>query len=703
MNIYKSLNGNKDQYVLDKFSRENKRLQNLKILADEMVKILVEKKKKEEDRLNDDTIFYDVDLVSLKHKSQVFINRNHNQLLNNFSLNRTSLENFKAKNAINRRKNKQITAQNTVNYSKNKISFQLSFKNNTVWNDNNEEEKKSNENKGKFNLDSGEENKPSKRSIVDNKEKNLDQEYLFVYDSDKFNEDNESSEESEVIYMNPAEIDPQDFEELSTKNLVNKKNNIIVKGKKKNKGAYLYEKGIKMLDLKNNKINKAKETQENETKAFFDIRNFINSTTPKYQQKQEKQRPKKYIPLQYKAGELYKFHLAKMEINKRNNIIKKEKKEREEMKKVPKINKKRLSERKWNDFINRENEWKKKNIIKKESLNKKNNDNIYDRPKINKKSIIMLEQKNENNKYNKNDGFNKIFNYSITADKHSNIYTKLYEDKKIYDNKLKLRIDNSTPTFSPKIFEKNKNSKSMKSLNNIYFIKKDNHNNKSIDNKQKINYLSPTKSIDNKRIKKIEYENKKISKKKNISLNDTSFNPRLISSKTTKIANQKYKNNKNNTNTNTNINNNSKKMYVYELNINNSNFNKKINKPKLNSIDINSFITKLGKNASKIFSSNRTDINHKNSNEKNLSKNKTENNYEINNKTKLIHSRNNSNNSFDMINKNFESKNTRKKKKNLQINDFGNVLYNLNVRDNTSNSIKQNVVLTSKKYFDFFK
>ena len=56
-----------------------------------------------------------------------------------------------------------------------------------------------------------------------------------------------------------------------------------------------------------------------------------------------------------------------------------------------------------------------------------------------------------------------------------------------------------------------------------------------------------------------------------------------------------------------------------------------------------------------------------------------------------------------MINKNFESKNTRKKKKNLQINDFGNVLYNLNVRDNTSNSIKQNVVLTSKKYIDFFK
>ena len=689
MNIYKSLNGNKDHVLLDKFGRDNKRLKNLKILADEMVKIIVEKKKREEDRLNDDTIFYDVDLVSLKHRSQIFINRNHSQFLNNFSLNRTSLDNFKTKNIINRRKNKQITAQNTVNYSKNKISFQLSLKNNTISNDN-EEEKKSNENKGKFNLDSGEDNKTSKRSNDDNKENNLEQDYLLAYYSDKFDEDNESSEESEVIYVNPAEIDPKDFEELSTKNEGNEEKNIN-NGKKKNKGTYLYEKGRKMLDLKNNKIKKAKEIKENKTKVFFDIKNFINTNTPKYQQKKEKKRQKKYIPLQYKAGELYKFHLARMEINKRNNIMMKEKKEKEEMKKAPKINK-RLSESKWNDFINREKEWKKNNLnIRKGSLNQNNNDNIYDRPKINKKSIIMLEQKKENTKFNKINNINKIFNYSITADKHNNIYTKLYEDKKIYDNKLKLRIHSLTPTFSPKIFEiKNKNFKSMKSLNN-----------KTIDNKQKMNYLSPSKSTDNKRIKKIEFENKKVSKKKNISLNDSDFNHQFISSKITKKANQKFKNNKNNTSSN--INNNSKKMFVYELNINNSNFNKKINKPKINNIYTNSFITKLGNNASKILSSNRTDINHKDLNEKNLSKNKTENNLEINNKNKLIHSRNNSNNSLDIINKNCERKNVRKKKKNLQINDFGNILYNLNVRDNTSNSIKQNVVLTSKKYIDFFK
>jgi hypothetical protein len=49
-------------------------------------------------------------------------------------------------------------------------------------------------------------------------------------------------------------------------------------------------------------------------------------------------------------------------------------------------------------------------------------------------------------------------------------------------------------------------------------------------------------------------------------------------------------------------------------------------------------------------------------------------------------------------------KNKRKtRKKNLELDDDRKLLYNLNIRDNTSNSLKQFVVLTSKKYIDFFK
>ena len=171
MNIHKSLDGNKDKSInpfeLHSNLKSEKRLNNIKKLADEMVQMVIERKKFEaEEKLNDDTIFYDVDVQTYKHKSQIFINRNHNQLLRNFSLTKSNEDNnLKSINSIIRRKNKQITAQNIISYSKNKISFHLGLKNKNDLNNNdnvneniNEEEKKSEENKGKSKsgFDSGE-------------------------------------------------------------------------------------------------------------------------------------------------------------------------------------------------------------------------------------------------------------------------------------------------------------------------------------------------------------------------------------------------------------------------------------------------------------------------------------------------------------------------------------------------------------------
>ena len=112
-----------------------------------------------------------------------------------------------------------------------------------------------------------------------------------------------------------------------------------------------------------------------------------------------------------------------------------------------------------------------------------------------------------------------------------------------------------------------------------------------------------------------------------------------------------------------------------------------------------SFIEKLGENACKIFNS-------KNKINKNLDlNNKTENNKEISN-NKIISSSNYINNLTKNTNesRNTKRKSTRKKtKKDLEINSNGNFLYDLNIRDNTSNSLNQFVVLSSKKYMDFFK
>ena len=145
---------------------------------------------------------------------------------------------------------------------------------------------------------------------------------------------------------------------------------------------------------------------------------------------------------------------------------------------------------------------------------------------------------------------------------------------------------------------------------------------------------------------------------------------------------------------------NTKKMIVYELDINNSNFNKKISKPAINKSDINSLIEKLGNKASQKLTQNKINFIRNNSIKKDNLKNEMKNNTEIVDKKVITPSKENKN--YD-DNDNIEKNKRKTRKKDLELNDDRKFLYNLNIRDNTSNSLKQFVVLTSKKYIDFFK
>ena len=668
MNIHKSLDGNKDKSInpfdLQNSLKSEKRLNNIKKLADEMVQMVIERKKLEtEENSKDDTIFYDVNVQSYKHKSQIFLNRNHNQLLRNFSLTKNNEENnnLKSINSIIRRKNKQITAQNIISYSKNKISFHLSLKNKNDLNNNdnineniNEEEKNSEENKGKSGIDSAED-KFSKKSGEDIKNLN-NQEFdnsLDYEEPEKNYEVKNNVDNYEILYIHPSEITAKEKEELSTKNCEDKINENKKKlDKKNNIGIYLFEKGKKMINFRNKKIEKVKGIRASKTKDYFDIKNFVNKNDKKIYLKNnlnENEKVKAYIPLHYKAGELHKFHLTKIELNQKNNFVKKELEEQKEMNK--KINKQKLNKNIWNNFLDRENQWKQNNInIRKESLKKKEKkekDKIYDKPKINKYSIIILEQKNKSNKL-KTITNNKRYLNSISSNKYNNIYTKLYKDKEIYDNKLKQRIYNSLPTFSPKIIE----NKRQKSLNNIK------------------------------------------AHKKGIYLNDGNMNQKkLVTSINIKQFNQSRKNQKKDTNRDKT----SKKTFVFELDINNSNFgNNNKDKSNLKKDSISSYIKKLGEKAEKNFCRNKKSVYKKHLSENNLlQKNKDENSHStlhINNK-----------NSNLLSNENLEMNNKNKKKKELEINSCRNFLYKINTSEHTSNNLKQFVVLTKKKYIDFFK
>ena len=677
----------------------DKRLENIKYLAGEMVREVIEKGKDPDDQLNDETIFYDIDIQSAKHKSQVFYDKPHRKLLRNFSLNRISDDNSKIIKGVMRRKNKQITAQNRIDYLKNKISFHLSIKGinnsniNGIESSMNNEEQKQDEIKENKNIDLILE----EDNISEGNNENLDEEdfttsnNLLIYGIDELDNERSAKDNYEIIYLDPTKISTNEREELSTKN---EEKNIINNSKKinkeeqMNKGKYLFEKGIKMLNMKNTKIKKAQEIMENKNKGFFDVKNFVTKKKKKSPKKRKvKFSSEKYIPLQNKASELYRYHLTQIEINQRNKILKEKKKEDEEInlgKKNEKKLKKNFNSKSWNNFLEKEKEWKKNNISNREELfkNKYNDKKIlYDRPKINKNSIIILGQKKEKNKYNFNFNINNNVNiFNKRYNKADDIHTKLFEDKERYDNKLKFRIQSSMPTFSPHL---NRNNK-------IKFIK---------------NLTDKNISRNNKNKSKISFDNKNNNynlKKKNMTLNDNCFTPKLISSiKTKQVKKSKINNKKNNYN-DIKTNNDNKKMLVYELNIDNPNYNNKNNrnkKQKMSKTDSYSFIEKLGENACKIFNS-------KNKIDKNQDlNNKTENNKEISN-NKIISSSNYINNLTKNTNesRNTKRKSTRKKtKKDLEINSNGNFLYDLNIRDNTSNSLNQFVVLSSKKYMDFFK
>ena len=687
MNIHKSLDGNKDKSInpfdLQNSLKSEKRLNNIKKLADEMVQMIIERKKLEaEEKINDDTIFYDVDVQTYKHKSQIFINRNHNKLLRNFSLTKNNEDNnnLKSINTIIRRRNKQITAQNNISYSKNKISFHFSLKNKGDFNNNdnineniNEEEKKSEENKGKSKsgFDSGEDI-ISKKSGEDKKNLNnqefdssLDYEEPENNDYDKYNMDN-----YEILYINPSQITPKEKEELSTKNDEDKINNN--KNLDINIGKYLFEKGKKMINYRNKKINKVKEIRESKTRNFFDIKNYVKKNEKNTYTKNnftENEKDNTYIPLHYKAGELHRFHLTKIELNQKNNFIKKELEEQKEMKKN--VNKQKLNKNIWNNFLDRENQWKQNNInIRKESLKKKEKkekDKIYDRPKINKDSIIILEQKNKYNKLKTNTN-NKNYSNYISSNKYSNIYTKLYKDKEIYDKKLKQRIYNSLPTFTPKLIE----NKRQKSLNkNTLFTTKNNN----------ISKINKTQNI-------IKFDYPKKSIKKGIYLNDDNISQKKL---VTSISTKQFNLSKNSNKKEINKNKKSKKTFVFELNINNSNFsNNNKEKSNLKKDNISSYIKKLGESAEKNFKKNKKYIYQKHFSETNLvHKNKDEHH--------------NNENSNILKNENLEMKNKSKKNKKLEINSCTKYLYNINTAEHTSNNLKQFVVLTTKKYIDFFK
>ena len=701
-------------------------IEKIKFLADEMAKRKVQLLHMG-DEFKEEHVFHKIMFAqSVKHRSQIFINRNKKKMLNYFSLNKGSndeLDRFKknldkiAKDAKRRQSTMQVKKKINNKNNNNKFPIKnfahhLSLKNQKNKKNNNElkeideqffNDKYTDSNFDSDNYDDDEDEEEEEDEDDNDKEDNKNNSNdNGDDDSDKRKFD---KEKYEIKYVNPKEIKIiYDKENSPIYNRIN--NTILIKNNRKDKARYFYDKQMKLLELKNNKIEKKRQVIENKNKELFQISNYLDKNSMKLVDNNPD-----YKPIQYKSVEEHQFHLAKIEINQNNKILKKkieEKKEIDETINYNKLNRKNFSQSSWDEFVEQEYYWQREKRKAKELLRHKIKNQNQNKPKINKKSIIIYEKLNKKNNNNNNNKNNK--------NKKDNIFTRLYNDQEKYDNKLKIKRQESMPTFKPYINRsKNQKKKLFKGLNNIDFSYKDNgpsiktvknipskkDNSLILDYKYKIK--NPSKTPNN-------YNNSKNLQKKLSSENSFYNNSKNLLKKLSSENSFYIKNNisKNSplTTTNMNLLNNNKKMkknISLEYNVDMTDYNK------LNT----------NKNSSKIKNNN---INNKKNNKISfpLNENKKENNTNIKKEIKILKdyidnikvdenvSKGNIRNIKDdnkAIDEDLKNaiKNISNINSNLNNNDENKLLYNLNVRDNTSNSKRANVVLTSHKYLDFFK
>ena len=469
----------------------------------------------------------------------------------------------------------------------------------------------------------------------------------------------------------------------------------------------IYERGFDLLKKRENKLNKKREEKKNkiiQAQRYPDIDPYS-----------EKLMENKYIPIQQRAASIHNMKLFNNIIAKEKNKIKEYQDDMIELKKN-KFRNKKFDQNNWNNFIKRQKKWNKKLQYKKKIamiVQECEEQKFYFKPYINERSkSIIQEIEDENN------------------DCIDDVFSRLFNDFEEHEERQKFRNQQSLPSFRPKIIKCNSqkiieyNPKISKKcgtnpilyLNNIRKTKQSSKINKSADEKyQQSLFIDSCKNF----CRKFNYKDRNKDKKYLKFINKSQH------------TNQQSKNNYSNMNC-SNIScglNNSKYIILDNKNINKKgkakynlsapflplNIKKMIEKNcKENNEEDLIISNKLSKqnNEEEKYNFNHSLYNIENVKEKDNDK-KTNEKY---NESKLDSlyidtERNNSEKSkkYDInINKS-NSKLSKYNKKSLNTHnesidndDIDNNMYKINIRDTTPHIIKENKVLASENYYDFF-
>jgi len=664
-------------------------LEKIKYLAKEMAKRSIHIN----NEFKEDYVFHKIIFVnSVKHKSQIFINRKKKKFLKYFSLNKLRRNDIKdLKNSLENKDKKSNKRKSTI--EKRNLNSRNIYKNFVHHFSLNDKDKDFNDNEqNNDDLDSNSysdtlsDNYEYIEDDIEERNKNqITDNDIYNYEENSEESDNNfDSENYEIKYVNPKEVKIiYDKENSPIINGIN--NTVLIKNNRKNKARYFFDKEMKLLKLKNNKIEKKRQNLENKNKKFFHVSQYLDKNSMKIVNNNPD-----YKPIVYKSLEEHLRHLIKIQINQnRINSQKKneENKEIEEILNYNKLNKRIFSQSNWKEFIEQENCWQEEKKRATEVLRDKIENEKKFIPTINKNSIIISEKINNN--------INNNNNYYISS--NNNIFNKLYNDQEKYDNKLKMKRQESMPSFWPRI---NKNKKKL--------FKGFNNNDKIYKNFIPINKLMINNKNKHFQFTKLDNKNKKPSinhnnNRQNILKNDKNRQaPEImvytyIIQKTPSISTkEKIKNKKQNNINNISFEYQKNKCKIKKSNSQNKNINNKNNyKNKNKKIKERN----LNKSALSLFGINKNNNSKKISNNKNENENKKCNN-DIN---KCPAKYTNKEEAFDNEELNDIIRNISYKNENNNKINKNPLLYNLNISDNTSNTIKENIVLTTKKYIDFFK
>ena len=657
--------------------------EKIKYLAEEMAKRIVQLNIGEE---NDDGKFHKISFVnSPKHKSQVFFNRFKTKMYSFFTSNNPII---KDNNDLKTKKRRQSTFLQKPKKRKvgfNHFAHHFSIKSHKSNKSNNFEGKEIEDNlEEKENISFMDVNRIKNDEEDDNNNNDFDD---ISEDEDENDNDNDkdNDEKYEIKYINPKknksiyDNDNSSFDDDEDDVRINNKMKIIKNHS--DKARYFFDKEMKLLNLKNKNLEKKRRNQEKKNQNPF--KPNLNQNSIKIVDKTD------YIPIQDKAIELHHYHLSKIDYvqeKKRKNKEKEIQKEIEEIENHKKLHKKTFSQTNWDEFIDQENFWKEEKKRAAEFLRDKINNEIVYQPKIDKNSRIICKKMNRNNK-------TKRINYY-----DDDIFNRLYNVYKKYDKKLNIKRQESMPTFRPLINKPNKTQRTLKTLNNI-----DEHKDYS-------SLIKKNKNIKSRNINSMFHEKKNTNYAAKYSYNinsktkysENTFNNSALDCKitnsTTRNINMKNNNKKINKNNSLDYKNNKSNFEKKQSNKNKSIINNKENKHNYNK-----------KIKEKNISNNKKIINKNNFKNKNKIKKKED---ELNNKitekhdnkeTKRSKNSNKSEKQLKDLYDEIKMLNINNKKNEKEILEPENMLYYLNIRDNTSNTLKENIILTSKKYNDFFK